>query len=130
MVGTADAVSQDNQTRPNLNEAGKELVRALESALIEQALSRVKAREDSLERRIAALEKKSQETVRSPETSKVVQQIAALRKSLEDKSPQGIKSSPSKEGEYILVTPIKEVDEGGRLILGDRRILSAKALKI
>ena len=130
MVGTADAVPQDNQTRPNLNEAGKELVRALESALIEQALSRVKAREDSLERRIAALEKKSQETVRSPETSKVVQQIAALRKSLEDKSPQGIKSSPSKEGEYILVTPIKGVDEGGRLILGDRKILSASALKI
>jgi len=130
MVGTADVVPQDNQTRPNLNEAGKELVRALESALIEQALSRVKAREDSLERRIAALEKKSQETVRSPETSKVVQQIAALRKSLEDKSPQGIKSSPSKEGEYILVTPIKGVDEGGRLILGDRKILSASALKI
>ena len=130
MVGTADAVPQDNQTRPNLNEAGEELVRALESALIEQALSRVKAREDSLERRIAALEKKSQETVRSPETSKVVQQIAALRKSLEDKSPQGIKSSPSKEGEYILVTPIKGVDEGGRLILGDRKILSASALKI
>ena len=131
MVGTADAVPQDNQTRPNLNEAGRELVRALESALIEQALSRVKAREDSLERRIAALEKKSQETVRSPEASKTaVQQIAALRKSLEDKSPQVAKSSPSKGEEHFLVTPIKGVDEDGRLILGDRRILSAKALNI
>ncbi len=131
MVGTADAVPQDNQTRPNLNEAGRELVRALESALIEQALSRVKAREDSLERRIAALEKKSQETVRSPEASKtVVQQIAALRKSLEDKSPQVAKSSPSKEEEHFLVTPIKGVNEGGRLILGDPKIMSASALKI
>ena len=131
MVGTADAVPQDNQTRPNLNEAGGELVRALESALIEQALSRVKAREDSLERRIAALEKKSQETVRSPEASKTaVQQIAALRKSLEDKSPQVAKSSPSKEEEHFLVTPIKGVNEGGRLILGDPKIMSASALKI
>ena len=131
MVGTADAVPQDNQTRPNLNEAGRELVRALESALIEQALSRVKAREDSLERRIAALEKKSQETVRSPEASKTaVQQIAALRKSLEDKSPQVAKSSPSKEEEHFLVTPIKGVNEGGRLILGDPKIMSASALKI
>ena len=128
---TADVVPQDNQTRPNLNEAGKELVRALESALIEQALSRVKAREDSLERRIAALEKKSQEALRSPETSKtVVQQIAALRKQLEDKSPQAAKSSSSKEEEYILVTPIKGVDESGRLILGDQKIMSARALKI
>ena len=73
----------------------------------------------------------SQETARSPETSKtVVQQIAALRKSLEDKSPQEIKDSPSNEGEYILVAPIRGIDEDGRLILGDRRILSASALKI
>ena len=128
---TADVVPQDNQTRPNLNEAGKELVRALESALIEQALSRAKAREDSLERRIAALEKKSQETVRSPETSDhVVQKIAELRESLEDKSPQGTKSSSSKEEEYVLVAPIRGIDEDGRLILGDRKIVSASALKI
>ena len=127
---TADVVPQDNQTRPNLNEAGKELVRALESALIEQALSRVKAREDSLERRIAALEKKSQETLRSPETSKtVVQQIAALRKQLEDKSPQAVKGSSSKEEELVLVRPVKGVDKEGRLILGDPKLLRASALK-
>ncbi len=130
MVGTADAVPQDNQTRPNLNEAGRELVRALESALIEQALSRVKAREDSLERRIAALEKKSQETVRSPEASKTaMQQIAALRKSLEDKSPQEVKGSSSKEEELVLVRPVKGVDKEGRLILGDPKLLRADALK-
>ena len=129
-VGTLPAVPQDNQTRSSLNEAGRELVRALESALIEQALSRVKAREDSLERRIAALEKKSQETARSPEASKkVVQQIAALRKSLEDKSPQEVKGSSSKEEELILVRPVKGVDENGRLILGDPKLLRADALK-
>ena len=127
---TADVVPQDNQTRPNLNEAGKELVRALESALIEQALSRAKAREDSLERRIAALEKKSQEAARSPEASKkVVQQIAALRKSLEDKSPQEVKGSSSKEEELVLVRPVKGVDREGRLILGDPKLLRADALK-
>ena len=131
-VGTAPAVPQCDKDLPSLNEAGEELFRALESALIEQALSRVKAREDALERRIAALEKKSQEVVRSPEASKtVVRQIAALRKSLGDESPQETKgSSSSKEEEYFLVTPIKGVGEDGRLILGDRRILSAKALKI
>lgn len=85
----------------------------------------------SLERRIVALEKESQETVRSPETNQhVVQQIAALRESLEDESPQGTKSSSSFEGEHILVAPIKGVDENGRLILGDQKILSASALKI
>lgn len=127
---TADVVPQDNQTRPSLNEAGKELVRALESALIEQALSRAKAREDSLERRIAALEKKSQEAARSPEASKkVVQQIAALRKSLEDKSPQEVKGSSSKEEELVLVRPVKGVDKEGRLILGDPKLLRADALK-
>ena len=85
----------------------------------------------NLERYIAAQEKKSQEAARPPEASEtVVQQIAALRKSLEDKSPQEIKDSSSKEEEYILVAPIKGVCEDGRLILGDRKILSAKALKI
>ncbi len=130
--GTAPAVPQCDKDLSSLNEAGEELFRALESALIEQALSRVKAREDALERRIAALEKKSQEVVRSPEASKTVErQIAALRESLGDQSPRETEnSSPSKEGEYILVTPIKGVDEDGRLLLGDRKILSAKALKI
>ena len=129
-VGTASAVPQCDKDLPSLDEAGRDLFRALESALIEQALSRGRAREDSLERRIAALEKKSQETVRSPETSKVVQQIAALRKQLEDKSPQVVKSSSSKEEELILVRPVKGVDENGRLILGDPKIMSASALKI
>ena len=132
-VGTPPAVPQDNQTRSSLNEAGRELVRALESALVEQAFSRAKAREDSLERRIAALEKKSQETVRSPETSDhVVQKIAELRESLEDSCcPQGDKSSSSsKEEEHFLVAPIRGIDEDGCLILGDRKILSASALKI
>ena len=58
--GSAEVEPQHDETTPSLNEAGEELVRALESALIEQALSRAKAREDDLERRIAALEKKSQ----------------------------------------------------------------------
>ena len=86
----------------------------------------------ALERRCAALEKESRETARSPEKDKSVErQIAALRESLGDQSPQETEnSSPSKEGEYILVTPIKGVDEDGRLLLGDRKILSASALKI
>ena len=85
----------------------------------------------NLERHIAAQERWSQETVRSPEKDKSVErQIAALRESLEDKSPQGAKSSSSKEEEYVLVTPIKGVSEDGRLLLGDRKILSASALKI
>ena len=85
----------------------------------------------NLERHIAAQEKKSQETVKSPEKDRSVErQIAALRESLEEQSPQETKSSSSKEEEYFLVTPIKGVSEDGRLLLGDRRILSAKALKI
>ena len=85
----------------------------------------------NLERHIAAQEKKSQETVRSPEKDRSVErQIVALRESLEEQSPQETKSSSSKEEEYFLVTPIKGVSEDGRLLLGDRRILSAKALKI
>ena len=85
----------------------------------------------NLERHIAAQEKKSQETVRSPEADhSVAQKISELRESLEDESPRGTESSSSKEGEYILVTPIKGVGEDGRLILGDRKIVSASALKI
>ena len=108
--GSAEVEPQHDETTPSLNEAGEELVRALESALIEQALSRAKAREDDLERRIAALEKKVQEAVKPLAPADV---------------------SPSKEGEeHILVAPIRGIDEGGRLILGDQRILSASALKI
>ena len=86
----------------------------------------------NLERHLAAQERWSQETAKSPEKDKSVErQIAALRKSLEDESPQGIEgSSSSKEEEYFLVTPIKGVSEDGRLLLGDRKILSASALKI
>lgn len=104
----------------------EKLVRSPENALT-CALGALAA----LERRIVALEKESQETVRSPETSDhVVQKIAELRESLEDKSPQGTKSSSSKEEEYVLVAPIRGIDEDGRLILGDRKIVSASALKI
>ena len=85
----------------------------------------------ALERRIVALEKEPQETVRSPEADhSVAQKISELRESLEDESPRETESSSSKEEEYILVTPIKGVDEDGRLILGDRKIVSASALKI
>ena len=87
----------------------------------------------NLERHIAAQEKKSQETVRSPEKDhSVAQKISELRESLEDSCcPQGTEnSSSSKEEEYVLVAPIKGVDEDGRLLLGDRKILSASALKI
>lgn len=87
--GSAEVEPQHDETTPSLNEAGEELVRALESALIERALSRAKAREDNLERRIAALEEKLQEVARSPETAD---------------------ASPSKEGEErFLVAPIKEL---------------------
>lgn len=84
----------------------------------------------ALERRCAALEKEAQETAKSPEKDRSVErQIAALRKSLGDESPQG-KNSSSKEEEHFLIAPIKGVTEDGHLILGDRKIMSAKALKI
>ena len=85
----------------------------------------------NLERHLAAQERWSQETAESPEKDcSVERQIAALRESLEDQSPQGAKSSSSKEEEYVLVAPIRGIDEDGRLILGDRKIVSASALKI
>ena len=120
--GTPSAVPPCDQTNPGLKEAGEELMRVLESAFIAQdVISPVKDRVDTLERRIAALEK---------EKKSVVQQIAALQESLEGSCPQGIKTPPSKEGRFILAAPIRGVGEDGRLILGDRRILSADALKI
>ncbi len=88
-VDKGSVCAEPQRAIPSLDEAGEELVRALESALVEQALSRAKAREDDLERRIAALEQKVQEAVKplAPEDS-----------------------SPSKEGErHILVAPIKEL---------------------
>ncbi len=94
--------------------------------IVSLALANVAA----LERRYAALEKESRETAKSPEKDRSVErQIAALRKSLGDESPQG-KNSSSKEEEHFLITPIKGVTEDGHLILGDRKIMSAKALKI
>ncbi len=94
--------------------------------IVSLALANVAA----LERRCAALEKESRETAKSPEKDRSVErQIAALRKSLGDESPQG-KNSSSKEEEHFLITPIKGVTEDGHLILGDRKIMSAKALKI
>ena len=84
----------------------------------------------NLERHIAAQEKKSQETVRSPEKDRSVErQIAALRESLGDESPRGTENSSSKEEELILVRPVKGVDKEGRLILGDPKLLRASALK-
>lgn len=96
--------------------------------IVSLALANVAA----LERRCAALEKESRETAKSPAKDRSVErQIAALRESLGDESPQETKgSSSSKEEEYFLVTPIKGVSEDGRLLLGDRKILSASALKI
>ncbi len=85
----------------------------------------------NLERHLAAQERWSQETAESPGKDRSVErQIAALRESLEDQSPQAIRSSSLKEEEHFLVAPIKGVSEDGRLLLGDRKILSAKALKI
>ena len=86
----------------------------------------------NLERHLAAQERWSQETAKSPEKDQsVAQKISELRESLEDESPQGAKSSSSsKEEENFLVAPIKGVSEDGRLLLGDRKILSASALKI
>ncbi len=84
----------------------------------------------NLERHIAAQEKKSQETVMSPEKDhSVAQKISELRESLGDESPRETENSSSKEEELILVRPVKGVDEEDRLILGDPKILSARALK-
>ena len=95
--------------------------------IVSLALANVAA----LERRCAALEKESRETAKSPEKDRSVErQIATLRESLENESPQGDKSSSPKGEEHFLVAPIRGIDKDGRLILGDRKILSASALKI
>lgn len=104
----------------------EKLVRSPENVLT-CALGAISA----LERRCAALEKESRKTVRSPETDQsVAQKISELRESLEGQSPQGDKSSSPKGEKHFLVAPIKGVSEDGRLLLGDRKILSASALKI
>ena len=86
----------------------------------------------NFERHLAAQERWSRETAMSPEADQsVAQKISELRESLEDSCPQGDKSSSSsKEEEHFLVAPIKGVSESGCLLLGDRKILSASALKI
>ena len=87
----------------------------------------------NFERHLAAQERWSQETAKSPEADhSVAQKISELRESFEDSCcPQGDKSSSSsKEEEHFLVAPIRGIDEDGRLLLGDRKILSASALKI
>ena len=95
--------------------------------IVSLALANVAA----LERRCAALEKESREAARSPEKDySVAQKISELRESLEDSCPQGDKSSSPKEEEHFLVAPIRGVSEDGRLLLGDRKVVSASALKI
>ena len=84
----------------------------------------------NLERHLAAQERWSQETAKSPEKDQsVAQKISELRESLEDQSPRETENSPSKEEELILVRPVKGVDKEGRLILGDPKLLRASALK-
>mgnify|MGYP001011745884 CR=1 FL=1 len=134
-AGSEDSVSEGkpsdaktNYFLSQLREELGEIRKALGSS--DNKVSLALASMCNLERHIAAQEKKSQETVRSPETDQsVAQKISELRESLEDQSPQGDKSSSPKGEEYFLVAPIKGVDEG-RLILGDQKILSASALKI
>ena len=115
------------QLREELNEIRKRI------DFSDDGLSLALASVCNLERHLAAQERwSSQETAKSPAKDRSVErQIAALRESLGDESPQETKgSSSSKEEEYFLVTPIKGVSEDGRLLLGDRKILSAEALKI
>ena len=85
----------------------------------------------NFERHLAAQERWSQETAKSPEKDQsVAQKISELRESLENQSPRETENSSSKEEEHFLVAPIRGIDEDGRLILGDRKIVSARALKI
>ena len=121
--------ARTNYFLTQLREELGEIRKAFEPA--DNAVSLALASVCNLERHIAAQEKKPRETVRSPETSNktAIQQIAELRKSLEDESPRAAKNSSSFEEELVLVRPVKGVDEEDRLILGDPKILSARALK-
>ena len=136
-AGSEDSVSEGkpsdaktNYFLSQLREELGEIRKVFEPS--DNAVSLALASVCNLERHIAALERWSQETAESPEKDRSVErQIAALRKSLGDESPQGDKSSSSsKEEEHFLVAPIRGIDENGCLILGDRKILSASALKI
>lgn len=131
---TSEGKPSDEKIVASLADAREEIKRA--ERLVrspENALTCALGALSALERRIVALEKESRKTVRSPEANdSAVQKITELRKSLEDSCcPQGDKSSSSsKEEEHFLVAPIRGIDEDGCLILGDRKILSASALKI
>ena len=115
--GSSEGKPSDEKIVSSLADAREELGRLRKTFgscdnIVSLALASVAA----LERRCAALEKEYRETAKSP---------------AKDESPQETKgSSSSKEEEYFLVTPIKGVREDGRLLLGDRKILSASALKI
>ena len=129
--GSSEGKPSDEKIVSSLAGAREELGRLRKTfGSCENIVTLALANVAALERRCAALEKKSQEAARSPEANEaVVQQIAALRKSLEDKSPQGTKSSSSFEKELVLVRPVKGVDKEGCLILGDPKLLRASALK-
>ena len=130
---SSDGKPSDETIRTSLALVREEIERAMRLVRSpENAFTCALGALSALERRIVALEKESRETAKSPEKDRSVErQIAALRESLGDESPQGDKSSSSsKEEEHFLVAPIKGVSEDGRLILGDRKILSASALKI
>ena len=130
--GSSEGKPSDEKIVSSLADAREELGRLRKTFgscdnIVSLALASVAA----LERRCAALEKESREVARPPQADHSVErQIAALRESLGDQSPQEAKSSSSKEEEHFLVAPIRGVDEDGRLLLGDRKILSASALKI
>ena len=131
---TSKGKPSDETIRNSLTDVREEIERARRLVRSpENAFTCALGALSTLERRIVALEKESRKTVRSPEANdSAVQKITELRKSLEDSCcPQGDKSSSSsKEEEHFLVAPIRGIDEGGRLLLGDRKILSASALKI
>lgn len=130
--GSSDGKPSDETIRSSLTDVREEIERA--ERLVrspENALTCALGALSALERHLAAQEKESRETAKSPEKDRSVErQIAALRKSLGDESPRETESSSSKEEEHFLVAPIKGVSEDGRLLLGDRKILSASALKI
>ena len=129
---SSDEKPSDEKIRASLTDVREEIERARRLVRSpENAFTCALGALSALERRIVALEKKSRETAKSPEKDQsVAQKISELRESLGDESPRETESSSSKEEEHFLVAPIKEVSEDGRLLLGDRKILSAKALKI
>ena len=129
---SSDGKPSDETIRSSLTDVREEIERARRLVRSpENAFTCALGALAALERRIVALEKESEEVVRPPQADRSVErQIAALRESLEDESPQGDKSSSPKGEKHFLVAPIKGVSEDGRLLLGDRKILSASALKI